>query len=283
MEFWILPNDILMIICSVLILVFSSLFLLIILIDKTCHTNTMILVGNTFSIGLILGYVLIHSSIFIYLNDLENNLIEDSLCIIRAYIGYVSYTLMNCSFVLQALNRYLLVLYLTRLYYQKKQFLIISICLTWIYSISYQLPLILTSYVIFNADNQICQVPLGLSFLSIYGSFFGYVVPISLVIFIYWKLVRYVRRMNDHITPVNTLNRARNQLKMVRRTVLLVLILMTICLPYTLIMFMSFFNCAPKYHYRISYIFVYTAILCVIIALFQFTDSLKKSIRKLLR
>ncbi|CAF4147668.1 unnamed protein product, partial [Adineta steineri] len=40
------------------------------------------------------------------------------------------------------------------------------------------------------------------------------------------------------------------------------------------------FNQAPKYHFRIAYIFVDIALACEMIILFQFTDQLKTSIMK---
>ena len=50
--------------------------------------------------------------------------------------------------------------------------------------------------------------------------------------------------------------------------------------PYALFTFMRFFNHAPKYYFRIAYIFIDIASTCVMIVLYQFTDSLKKSIMK---
>ena len=70
---------------------------------------------------------------------------------------------------------------------------------------------------------------------------------------------------------------------MVRRTVILVIILITVCFPYTLFMFMSFFNHAPKYHFRIAFIFIDVSLLLVMIVLFQFTDPLKASVMKIIK
>jgi hypothetical protein len=98
--------------------------------------------------------------------------------------------------------------------------------------------------------------------------------------FIYLKLVLYVRGMGTRVTPVNTLFHAQRELRMVRRTVILITILFIFGFPYTLFVFMSFFTSIPTYHFRIAYIFFDVSVVCVMIALFQFTDPLKMSIMK---
>jgi hypothetical protein len=173
-----------------------------------------------------------------------------------------------------------IVVYPKRLVWQSVRVQTLAIGLTWIYGFSYIAPTALTGSIIYNADNQICQLPLELSFLEIYGILFGYTIPISLIIFIYFKLVRYVKQMGKNVTTSNNLVRAKRELQMVRRTVILVTTLLTVCFPFTLILFMGFFNHAPKYHFRIAYIFVDGSVLSVMISLFQFTDPLKASIMK---
>ena len=99
---------------------------------------------------------------------------------------------------------------------------------------------------------------------------------------IYFKLVRYVHDMSKRITPANTLVRAQRELKMVRRTVILVMILFISGVPYSSFIFLSFANRAPQYHFRIAYVFVNGSMLFVMIALFQFTDPFKESIKKII-
>jgi uncharacterized membrane protein len=86
--------------------------------------------------------------------------------------------------------------------------------------------------------------------------------------------------MSKHVTPVNTLFRAKRELKMVRRIVILVVGIVTIGFPYATFVFMSFFTCPSKYYFRIAYIFVDVSLAFVLIALFQFTEQLKISIKK---
>jgi hypothetical protein len=101
--------------------------------------------------------------------------------------------------------------------------------------------------------------------------------------FIYFKLILYVREINKRVTPINTLFHAQRELKMVRRTVILISILFTLGFPYALFIFISFFTIPPKYHYRIAFLFIDVSSVLVMIALFQFTDPLKTSIMKLIK
>jgi hypothetical protein len=282
-ESWFIPIDIFMIVCTTWIITLAILFLFIIILDKTCHTVPMMFVANSCLSALILGCVTFGMSLFATRNDLKQIEYQDSFCIIRAYLGYASYCTLNYSFLLQALYRYILAVYPTRLSWQSARIQAIVISLTWIFAFSYCVPLLPTGAIIYNVDNQICQNPLSLSFFQIYGAFCAYVIPISLIIIIYLKLVRYVKKIAKNVTTCNTLARAERELKMVRRTMILITILITIFFPYTIIWFMAFFDKAPKYHFRIAYTFVNVSILSVMISLFQFTDPLKTSVMKRLK
>jgi hypothetical protein len=279
-ESWFIPTNALRIVCSSLAIILAILFLFIIILDKTCHTVSMMFVANSCLSAFIVGCVTFGMSLFTLQNDLKQIEYQDSFCTIRAYLGYASYCALNYSFLLQALYRYILAVYPTRLSWQSARIQAIAISITWIFAFSYCVPLLLTGAIIYNVDNQICQNPLSLSFFQIYGAFCAYVIPISLIIIIYLKLVRYVKKIAKNVTTCNTLARAERELKMVRRTMVLITILITIFFPYTIIWFMGFFGKAPKYHFRIAYIFVDGSVLSVMISLFQFTHPLKASIMK---
>jgi hypothetical protein len=88
-------------------------------------------------------------------------------------------------------------------------------------------------------------------------------------------MVQYIKKMSKRVTPANTLSRAERELKMIVRIIRLVSILLSFGLPYSIFMFMSFFNSAPKYCFRIAYLFVDVSLAFVMIALFQNTDPVK--------
>ncbi|CAF1039421.1 unnamed protein product [Rotaria sordida] len=279
-ESWFIPFDILMIMSTALAIVLALIFLLTIILDKTCHTVPMMLVANSCLAEFIFGSDMLGMALFTFQNDFHQNYYPDSLCIFRGYLGYIVTILQNYSYLLQAIYRYIIIIYPTHLFWQSVRFQVCLILTTWIFGFVCPLPYILNNEIKYNINNQICQMPLQLSFLTIYNALCVYVIPISLTMLIYFKLVRYVQDMRKHITPINILYRAQRELKMFRRLVILVMGIAMIGFPYALFIFISFFTIPPKYHFRIAYIFVDTSMAFVMIALFQFTEPLKTSIMK---
>jgi len=238
------------------------------------------LIANSCLTAFIFGSDMLGTAIFMLQNDLKQIFYQDFFCIFRGYVGYVSATLFNFSFALQAIYRYIIVVYPNRLFCQSARFQGLLICLTWIFGIVYFIALMFIGEIIYNADNQICQLPLQLSFSIIYAMCGGYIIPILMIMFIYLRLVRYMKKMSKRVTPVNILSRAKRELKMVQRTVILITILIILAFPYILFIFMSFFNSAPKYHFRIADVFADASLVLVMIILFQFTEPLKTSMMK---
>jgi hypothetical protein len=281
-ESWFIPFNILTIICTGLSIIIALIFIIIIIVDKTCHTISMMLIVNSCLSELIFGSVLLWMSIFTTQNDFKQIAYEDSYCIFRGYLKYVGYALQNYSYLLQALYRYITVVYPTCLVYQSIRIQTLVIVIIIILSIIYPIPFVINNQIKYIIDDQICQMPLQLSFLVIYNAFYVYGIPVSSIIFIYFKLVRYVKEMNKRITPENTLIRAERELKMVGRIVTIIILLITIGFPYSIFLLMSFFNSAPKYHLRIAFIFADVLLPSIMFAIFQFTDPLRTSIMKLI-
>ncbi|CAF1331284.1 unnamed protein product [Adineta steineri] len=282
-ESWFIPLDILAIICLALTIALATIALIIIIMDKTCHTVPMLLTANICLTGLLCGIDTIGMNGFTLYNDLKQIEYEDSFCFIIGFFNYSTCALHNYSYVTSAIYRYITIVHPTRLFWQSARAQIILIGIGWFLALLFPIVYIFTNAIVYNVDNQICQVPLGFSFLILYAPLFIYIVPVHLVIFIYMKLVRFVRGMSQRVTAANTLSRAQRDLKMVRRVVTLVQILFISGFPLSLFIFLSFFNHAPKYHFRIGFLFVNASMLLVKITLFQFTDPLKAAIKKILR
>ncbi|CAF1201443.1 unnamed protein product [Adineta ricciae] len=280
MEPWFIPLDIFMIICLIFVILPNLIFLFIILFDRTCHTIPMILTANSCVAQVAFASDLLIISVFTLYNDLRQIHDHYFLCTSSGYLTYVTCAVLNYSFLLQAFYRYVTVVYPTRLFWQRKRNQLFFVGITWSYALLFPLVFVFTGQIIYNADNQICQVPFKLSVSIIFAALCVYFIPVVMTVVIYWKLVHYVHEMNQRTTSVNRLVRAQRELKMFRRTVTLLMILFVIDFPYGLFMFMSFLNRAPQYHFRIAYVFVDIALACVMVALFQFTDPLKQSIRQ---
>ena len=277
-ESWFIPLGILPIVCIVLGMMLATLFLLRIIYDRTCHTMPMLFVGNSCFIGIIFGALILGMRVFTLNNDLQQIEYRDLFCNFRGYFGYATCSIQNSSYLLQALYRYLLVVYPNRLLFQTLKFQLFLIISTWLFGFLYPLIFMFNGELLYNVDNHICQLPLHLSFSIIYMANFAYMTPVSLTMIVYVKLVRYVHRMSRNVVSANTMQRAERELKMVRRTVILVSILFILCFPYALFIFLSFVTAIHKYHFRIAYIFLDVSYLFMIVAIFMFTDPLKASL-----
>jgi len=120
-----------------------------------------------------------------------------------------------------------------------------------------------------NDENQICLIPLRLSFILMYGIMVGHIIPVTVLNIIYLKLVRYVHEMNKRVIPANVLARVKRELiKMVRNIVTIAIVLL-----YTIFILMSCFTGIPKYHYCIICIFNDASTTIIIIVLFKIIDA----------
>jgi hypothetical protein len=279
-ESWFISFDIIMIMCTTLVIILATLFLLIIVLDKTCHTIPMMLIANSCLAELLSGSGMLSMVVFTLQNDLKQIQYEDSCCIFRGYLAYVIGALQNYSYVLPAVYRYITIVYPTHLFWRSARMQLLFIGLTWILAFVCPVAFIFNGEIIYNVDNQICQISLQWSFSLLYGALYSYIIPISMIMYIYWRLCRYVKDMSKRVTVANTLSRAQRELKMVRRIVILVMGVTIIGFPYVLLILMSFFNRAPKYDLRIAFFCIDLSMVFIMIALFQFTDPLKSSVMK---
>ena len=284
MESWFVPVDIMMIVVLLFTILLSLTFLLIIIFDKTCRTIPMLFVANSCLAHFLLGFNLFGNRIFALYNDWKQMQYPDPFCYFRGYLGYASLTVLNCSFVIQALYRYFSVVYPARLFWKSKRNQFFLVCLTWVVGFVQPIHTILRSdEIVYNIDNQICQAPVGLFFTIVYLAFTIYLLPNIAMGIIYFKLVWHVRQMSKRVAPANLLFHARRELVMVRRAVMIISILVALGFPYLVFLIQSFFTGIHKYHFRIIYIFIDISMAMVIIILFQFTEPLKIAVMKRLR
>ncbi|CAF4948131.1 unnamed protein product [Rotaria sp. Silwood1] len=277
---WFIPIDILSTICCIISVILALVFLFVIIADKTYHRVSMLLVTNSCLAELIVAiYVLVAAS-FKLNNDLKQIYFYDSFCILMTCIGYISVGIQNYSYLLQAIYRYILVAYPVRLSYISFKFQAFLISLTWICCIIYSIPLMLTGQIKYLPNEQLCQMPLEFSFITIFNALYIYIIPMSSIVLIYIKMVWYVREMSKHVTPVNRLFHAKRELRMVRRRISLIFIVIAFGLPYQVFIFMSFANRAPKYPFRIAFTFIDVSLIFILIALLQITEPLKTSLMK---
>ncbi|CAF1039353.1 unnamed protein product [Adineta ricciae] len=281
-SYWFIPVDIVMLICLSLLIILNSLLLLVLIFDKTCHKLPVILVSNTYLAQILLAAVIFSMATFALQNDLKNIVYLDRFCLFRGYLSYVLCTIMNFSFLLQAFYRYLSAVYPTYTYWKSKKLHLLLVSLTWVYSFLYPLPFTLSGEITYNVDNQVCQIPLRLSFALIYAIFNVYLLPVGLIQLIYFKLVRHIKDLNAHPIGVHNTFRVQRELRMVRQIVIIVCVLIIFGLPYSSFALTSFFTTPPKYHFRIAVLFIISSLVFITLALFYFTSPIKSSVNRLI-
>ena len=281
---WFVPLDILQITCLALTILLSFTFLSIVALNKTCHTVPIMLVANSCLAVLLFAVTLVWTTILSLYNDLKQIQYEDSLCKLRAYVSYAACSELLYSFLLQAIYRYVIVVYPSRLFWQSARFQLFLVVSTWLAAFICTSPYILTGEIRYIVDDQICQMPYHLSIVVVYDALYIYVIPMNCIIVIYFKLIFFVRQMSRRMTQANTLARAQRELRMLRRIVVIVSTFLIFGVPYATFMFTGFARQQlPKYPFRIAFAFVDTSLFLFIIVLFQFTDPVRVSIIKGIR
>ena len=282
-ESWFVPIDILRIISNVAAVICALVCLLIILIDKACHTLPMVLTASSCLAILVLSCDLLAISVYTLQSDLEQIQFPDLLCYFRGYLFYFGNSLVNFSFLQQALYRYMSTVYPTRFFWHSTKFQASLICIVWMFCIVFPFPLLITNRLKYNEHGRMCQVPVSLSFPMVYLTLLCYYIPVLSEISLYLRLFRYVRRMQQNITPINVLQRAQKHLKMVRKVVTLSMILFINDCPYAIFVFMSFFGSPPIYYLRIAFATISVAEALVMFVLLLFTDPIRNYLVKTIK
>ncbi|CAF4783604.1 unnamed protein product, partial [Rotaria sp. Silwood2] len=82
----------------------------------------MMLVANSCLAEVIFGSDMLGMALFTFQNDIHQIQYQDSFCVFRGFLGYVVTILQNYSYLLQAIYRYITVVYPTRLFWQSVRF-----------------------------------------------------------------------------------------------------------------------------------------------------------------
>lgn len=181
----------------------------------------MMLIGNSCLAELFFGSNMLATAIFMYQND---------------------------SYLILAVYRYITVVYQNPVFWRSARFQLILIGCVWMFGFLCLLLHWLTDQIQYRMDDQICQGELRFSISVIYIAMCVYVIPISTVVFVYYELVRYVKRTNRNATIAHTVLRAERELKMVRQIVILISGLTILGLPYAIFTFVAFFTPPSRCH-----------------------------------
>ena len=282
-ELWFIPIDILMVLSTALASAMALGFICTMILDRTCHTVSVMLIGNSYLAEFFFASVVMSMAAFTLHNDIHQLKEPDSLCTFRGFLSYVVVTVQNYSYLLQTIYRYISVVHPGRLFWQSVPCQVSLVITSWIFSFVCPLPYLLSHEITYDVENQTCQMPMKLSFITIYNVLCVFVVPLWLILLLYYRLVRFMLSMRQNVNLANKFKRIQREVKIIRRIIILFMGIFALGFPYALLLFMSFFTAPPKYNFRIAYIFITTSLAFVVIALFHFTEPLKAAIKRLRR
>lgn len=271
-EIWFIVVDTMNILFSCLSILLSILFLMLVAIRPAFQTVPIMLSAYSAFCLLLAGISALAIAIFSLSNDLQAIEYVDRFCEFRGYFGLVGGSVQNYSYLLQALYRYFNIMYPhnTTLVAPRTQFCLIikALILSW----ACVLPVYFSHAITYDVYNQVCQPPFVFSFITIYNAAVINLIPVYATVIIYIKVILHVRYLNKQTTAINLQVRAKRELKLLRRVIILTITIMTLGLPYVMFLFISFFQAPPKYHLRISFIFIYVSIFLIMLELIKFTD-----------
>ncbi|CAF4319931.1 unnamed protein product, partial [Adineta steineri] len=131
-ESWYIPIDIIITTFTTIAIGLTILYLFVILFDKACHATPMLLVANSCLTAFLFGCIMLSSFIIMLRNDLKQIYYPNSYCIFQAYISYATCAAFNYSFVLQALYRYIFVIYPRILFWQQRRTQMLFVFSSWV-------------------------------------------------------------------------------------------------------------------------------------------------------
>ena len=283
-ETWRIVVGILSIIPLVVAIILALVFLIIVINNKACHTVPLMLTCNSCIAAIIFGSNMLGSAVFALQNDVKRRAFEDTFCTFRDYLGFVGTALLLYSFTLQALYRYIIVVYPTRVSWHSARVQGTLVCLSWLFCIVSLLPWLLMGTSTYNVDNQACILPFGFSVPIIYNVTLVYLIPVTIIPFIYFKLVRHVHLLHIRsVLSLQTVQICRRELVMIRRIMITISILLIPGMPYMIFLFISFARKPPKYYYRIALFFLDLSQALIMIVLYKYSKPVMDVVRKFRR
>lgn len=178
------------------------------------------------------------------------------------------------------LHRYLIIVYPSLRLYRSYRFQLVLILLLWIFGFVVLIPLFYFDQIEYNIDNDICQVPIRLSWGMMYLIIVVYLIPNVLVNVIYWKLIRHVHRMNERMKRICLLSRRKRELKMIKTIVTINTILVIFSVPSVIFLLISCFTTIPKWHFRILFFFTDLCTTALIIVVLKTTEPVRNAVMK---
>ncbi len=225
---------------DILVLIFSSigfltsagiLFLIIYHRRQNPINANMLLIANTYISIIFICLLLLDMYIYNLYGDLHSNISFDNRwCYARAYLLYVGFASVYHSYLLQALFRFFRIVLYKRKQLQTLRFISRLVLLQWLIDFIYVIPIFLLHLFQYISGYYYCEIPFNNLPRLIYPSYFVYFLPILIIEMIYFYILYYMKKTKGQSTSQNRQANQRD-LVVLRRTIILVAILLIVCLP----------------------------------------------------
>ncbi|CAF4184832.1 unnamed protein product, partial [Adineta steineri] len=221
-------------------IIFSLIFIFIILYNRSLRTIPNILTLNSTAAILIMSSDTLSIGIYVLYRDIKRRELQMEiemkslfLCHVRGYIAHMSFGALVYSYVIQACYRLVGTIFYHQFSYNNLKIYMYAICAQWIFSILQLLPIILGNNQIYIKHEYLCQFAIENSKGICYTNFTNYMIPVIIIMIIYYKITRSVGEKENNGTYRYNIHRTRRQVVLTQRILILIAILFVLGGPYT--------------------------------------------------
>jgi len=233
-------NTITRIAIDILVLIFSSigfltsagiLFLIIYHRRQNPIDANMLLISNNYLSIIFICLLLLDMYSYNLYGDSHSNIsFDDRWCYARAYLLYVGFASVYHSYLLQALFRFFRIVLYKNKQLQTIRFISRLVLFQWLIDFVYVIPISLLHLFQYISGYYYCELPSNNVTRLIYSSCVVYFLPILIIEMIYFYILYYIKKTKGQSTLQNRQANQRD-LIVLRRTIILVAILLIVCLP----------------------------------------------------
>ncbi|CAF1125966.1 unnamed protein product [Adineta steineri] len=268
-------------------IIFSLIFIFIILYNRSLRTIPNILTLNSAIAILLLSSDTFSIGIYVLYRDIKRRQLQMEiemkslfLCHLRGCIAHISFCALVYSYAIQACYRLVGTIFYHRVSYNHLRIYVYAISIQWSFAILQLLPIILGNNQIYIKHEYLCQIAIENSKAIGYICFTNYLIPLTIIMIIYYKITRSVRKKENNGAYKYNIHRVRRQVVLIQRIVILILVLLVLGGPYSIFIILEALSIkrAPSYAHRIGFMFISIACASSIITIIYFARSIRKMI-----
>ncbi|CAF1123880.1 unnamed protein product [Adineta ricciae] len=252
-----LLSSLVMVSCSLVGLICSLTFILIVVTYRSLQTVTIMLAFNSAVAGFIINVTCGCQAIYQIISDGN-----DQLCSFRGFLLHAATGLLYHTLCVQALRSLFVVVFSAQRSLQSKPIIASITIVQWLISIMFAIPALVIGRIVYQAGSHICQASLNDLVIFLYLSIFIYFGPVTFILSIYTRIVYFAKHRPFSVnapTRIADERRQRRELRFVRRLLIVAMVIGFMSCPYILFFLRAqIFSNAERLPYaqRLSFIFL---------------------------